>query len=67
MTSTQPQYHKEDDLSKDASTVVGLQHVPVDNGESSAHMEVDHEYLNAPKKTKFYRGVLFQMILFGAL
>ncbi|KZL63676.1 membrane protein (major facilitator superfamily transporter) [Colletotrichum tofieldiae] len=29
--------------------------------------EVDDAYLRAPKFTKFYRGVLFQMILFGAL
>ena len=29
--------------------------------------EVDQAYLNASKSTRFYRGVLFQMILFGAL
>ncbi|GJC99972.1 major facilitator superfamily transporter [Colletotrichum higginsianum] len=28
--------------------------------------EVDEAYLRAPKSTRFYRGVLFQMILFGA-
>lgn len=27
---------------------------------------VDEAYLRASKSTKFYRGVLFQMILFGA-
>ncbi|KAK8853498.1 hypothetical protein IAR55_004205 [Kwoniella newhampshirensis] len=29
--------------------------------------EIDHAYLNASKFTKFFRGTLFQMILFGAL
>ncbi|KAK6213156.1 major facilitator superfamily transporter [Colletotrichum tabaci] len=29
--------------------------------------EIDEAYLRAPKSTRFYRGVLFQMILFGAL
>lgn len=28
--------------------------------------EVDDGYVRATKFTKFYRGVLFQMILFGA-
>lgn len=27
--------------------------------------DIDHAYLQASKTTKFYRGVLFQMILFG--
>ncbi|KAM0542731.1 hypothetical protein ACHAPJ_012664 [Fusarium lateritium] len=29
--------------------------------------EIDHAYLRASKFTKFYKGVLFQMILFGTL
>ena len=28
--------------------------------------DIDHEYLNAPKKVRFFRGVFLQMILFGA-
>jgi hypothetical protein len=28
--------------------------------------EPDDAYLRAPKLSRFYRGVLFQMILFGA-
>jgi len=27
--------------------------------------EIDEAYLRASKTTKFYRGVLFQMIMFG--
>jgi hypothetical protein len=66
MTSTQPHHHK-DDLSKDNEAVVGLQDVPVDTGYTSGHMEIDEEYLASPKKVQFFRGVLWQMILFGAL
>ncbi|WRT64090.1 uncharacterized protein IL334_001019 [Kwoniella shivajii] len=29
--------------------------------------EIDHAYLNASKLTRFFRGTLFQMIMFGAL
>ena len=28
--------------------------------------DIDHNFLVAPKRVKFYRGVFFQMILFGA-
>jgi hypothetical protein len=28
--------------------------------------DIDHEYLKASKKVKFFRGVFLQMILFGA-
>ncbi|ODN94672.1 membrane protein [Cryptococcus wingfieldii CBS 7118] len=37
-----------------------------DDGELEDGM-VDHAYLNASKSTKFYRGTLFQMFLFGAI
>ncbi|KAK1962207.1 major facilitator superfamily transporter [Colletotrichum sublineola] len=42
---------------------VGTSHV-YDAGPTE---EIDEAYLRASKFTKFYRGVLFQMILFGAL
>lgn len=55
--------------SKDAKTPVDVvQDVPVEDGDADAayFAEVDNAYLSASKTTKFYRGVLFQMILFGA-
>lgn len=33
--------------------------------EEYADDDVDHAYLAAPKLTKFYRSVFFQMIIFG--
>jgi hypothetical protein len=48
-------------------TVVGLQEIPFDAAETAGPArDIDHEYLSAPKHIKFYRGVLFQMVLFGA-
>jgi hypothetical protein len=54
---------------KDDSKVVDEnaldQTTSIANGEVLTE-EIDHGYLAASKTTKFYRGVLFQMILFGA-
>lgn len=36
------------------------------SGEHDPFDDVDQKYLVASKTTKFYRGVLLQMILFGA-
>lgn len=62
-----PQTHfdtKADD--KDADAVVGLQDVPFETAETGVPADIDQEYLNASWKTRFWRGVLLQMILFGA-
>lgn len=50
------------------NTVDVLQHVPTEGGDLDAayFAEVDDGYLRSSWTTKFYRGVLFQMILFGA-
>ena len=50
------------------NTVDVLQHVPTEGGDLDAaySAEVDDVYLRSSWTTKFYRGVLFQMILFGA-
>lgn len=45
------------DVPDAAVNVVDLE----DNG-----LDVDHEYLALPAKTKFWRSSLFQMVLFGA-
>ncbi|WWC97353.1 hypothetical protein V866_004232 [Kwoniella sp. B9012] len=46
-------------------------HVPIDDvpalNSYEEEEEVDHAYLAAPKQTRFFRGVLLQMILLGAL
>lgn len=55
---------KGDDLSKTPEAVVGLQDVPI--GTEVVDQDIDHEYLASSKWPKFYRGVLFQMLLFGA-
>ena len=47
--------------------VVGLQEIPFEATETGGYAaDIDQEYLTAPKRTKFFRGVLFQMVLFGA-
>lgn len=38
----------------------------VTNNEEYDPFEVDQNYLVASRTTKFFRGVLFQMVLFGA-
>ncbi|WVQ74184.1 hypothetical protein IAR50_003778 [Cryptococcus sp. DSM 104548] len=47
-------------------TVQALPATETDDEENQDGM-VDHAYLNASKVTKFYRGTLFQMFLFGAI
>ena len=54
---------------KDSSNAVDVvQHVTTHAGDLDAayFAEVDDGYLRSSWTTKFYRGVLFQMILFGA-
>lgn len=48
--------------------VNNVQDIPVENGDVDAayFAEIDDAYLRSSWTTKFYRGVLFQMILFGA-
>lgn len=50
---------------KDLEAFPPQQHVMEVEG-MEYEFEVDESYLNAPKFTKFYRGVLLQMVLFGA-
>lgn len=39
---------------------------PVENIQWGQVVEIDEAYLRASKATKFWRSVLFQMVLFGA-
>lgn len=47
--------------------VADVHYEPSTAEEANLGEEIDHAYLNASRTTRFYRGTLFQMILFGAL
>ena len=59
-----PTQHDDKQDYKEPEVIVGT--VDVEYEEEQAPLDVDEEYLSAPKGIKFYRSVLFQMILFGA-
>lgn len=46
--------------------VADVHYEPSTAEEANLGEEIDHAYLNASRTTRFYRGTLFQMILFGA-
>ncbi|KAK1993281.1 major facilitator superfamily transporter [Colletotrichum falcatum] len=59
-----PSQSKDDNkITATTDVAVGSSHVY----DGSPAEEIDEGYLRASKFTRFYRGVLFQMILFGAL
>ncbi|KAH8759174.1 membrane protein [Hyaloscypha finlandica] len=57
---------KESDLEVDAVKVVS-NYAAAENTEWALPLEIDETYLAASKSAKFWRSVLFQMVLFGAL
>ena len=56
---------KEIDLEVDAVKVMS-NYAAAENTEWGLPLEIDETYLAASKSTKFWRSVLFQMVLFGA-
>jgi hypothetical protein len=56
---------KESDLEVDAVKVVS-NYAAAENTEWALPLEIDETYLAASKSAKFWRSVLFQMVLFGA-
>lgn len=56
---------KIEDQNKADEIDVDVHDVPVSAQEEVDPFEVDHAYLNASKFTRFFRGTLFQMIIFG--
>ncbi|PMD54441.1 MFS general substrate transporter [Hyaloscypha bicolor E] len=57
---------KETDLEVDAVKVEN-NYAAAENTEWGLPLEIDETYLTASKSAKFWRSVLFQMVLFGAL
>lgn len=62
MTSLQSNDIAKDDKSPEEQAVTR-----VDSNMATEVIEVDTAYLSSDRFTKFYRGVLFQMIMFGAI
>ncbi|WVR07876.1 hypothetical protein IAU60_004919 [Kwoniella sp. DSM 27419] len=62
-----PVQHKGDDIVKEDPIDVQYEAVTEYQGVETEVTEIDHAYLNASKSTRFYRGTLFQMIMFGSL
>jgi hypothetical protein len=57
MQRTTSHEHDDSKIKEDAEINV-VEHEP--------QVDIDQEFLAAPKRIRFYRGVFFQMILFGA-
>ena len=56
---------KKSGLEVDAVKVVS-NYAAAENTEWGLPLEIDETYLTASKSAKFWRSVLFQMVLFGA-